>query len=115
MTAGFVSYLVGFVLRKFVAKYEDFQYRLSLPIIACCLGAIVSLVLMSELMSLFLVDTLYRFELVRQYPNCAIGALNVAAYLLGGYCATKYSVRFAHKLDLRRAKTGTIWKRTQAL
>jgi hypothetical protein len=57
LITGFVSYSVGFVLRKFVAKYEDFQFRLSLPIIACCFGAIAALVLMS----LFLLNALYHF------------------------------------------------------
>jgi hypothetical protein len=103
LIASFVWYLVGLILRRFVPRYRDFQYRLSLPIIACCLGSIVALLLMTQAMSLFLVDALYRFSLVRQYPEFIIGALNVAAYALGGYYATKYTVRLAHKLDLRQS------------
>jgi hypothetical protein len=102
LIASFVGYAVGFALRKFVQRYRDFQYRLSLPIIAYCAGSIIALLLMNQAMSLFLVDALYRLSLVRRYPEFIIGSLNVVAYALGGYCATKYTVRLAHKLDLRR-------------
>jgi hypothetical protein len=100
--ASIICYAAGFALRKFVPRYKDFQYRLSIPIVACCFGAIAALLLTTELMSLFLVDALYHFDIVRRYPAFIIGALDVAAYALGGYYATKYSVRFAHKLDMRR-------------
>jgi hypothetical protein len=100
--AGFACYLTGFILRKFVPRYRDFQYRFSLPVIACCLGSIAGLLIMTELMSLFLVDALYRLTLVRQYPEFIIGTINVAAYAVGGYFATKYTVRLARTLDLRR-------------
>jgi hypothetical protein len=102
LIASLACYLVGLILRKFVSGYDDFQYRLSLPIIACCVGSIASLLIISQLMSLFLIDALYRFELVRQYPELIIGAINVAVYAAGGYYSTKYTVRLAHKLDMRR-------------
>jgi hypothetical protein len=50
---------------------------------------------MTQAMSLFLVDALYRLSLVRRYPEFIIGSLNVLAYALGGYYATKYTVRLA--------------------
>jgi hypothetical protein len=59
---------------------------------------------MAELMSLFLVDALYHFALVRRYPIPVIGAVDVAAFALGGYFATKYTIKFARKLDLGRTK-----------
>ena len=59
---------------------------------------------MTQAMSLFLVDALYRLSLVRRYPEFIIGSPNVVAYALGGYYGTKYTVQLAHKLDLRRIK-----------
>jgi hypothetical protein len=103
LAIGFVCYLVGLVLRKFVPRYQNFQYRFSLPIIACCFGGIAALLLTAELMSLFLVDCLYRFSLVRQHPALIIGALDVTAYVLGAYYSTKYSADLARSLDLQRA------------
>ena len=100
--AGFTCYGVGLFLRIFRPGYSDFRYRLSLPIIACCVGSIVALLLMTELMSYFLLDQLYRVALVRQHPRFVIGTLDFAAYVLGGYYFTKYAVLFAHRLDLRR-------------
>jgi hypothetical protein len=100
--ASLACYLTGFYLRKFVPRYREFQYRFSLPVIAFCLGSIAGLLIMSELMSLFLVDALYHLALVRQYPEFVIGTLNFAGYALSGYLATKYTVRFARTLDLRR-------------
>jgi hypothetical protein len=71
---------------------------------------------MTQAMSLFLIDALYRLSLVRRYPEFIIGSLNVVAYALGGYYTTKYTVRLAQKLDLRRItkrdnenlQTGTV-------
>jgi hypothetical protein len=103
LIATFTCYLTGFFLRKFVSRYRDFQYRFSLPVISYCLGSIAGLLIMTQLMSLFLVDALYRLALVRQYPEFIIGIINVAAYAVGGYFATKYTVRFARTLDLRRS------------
>jgi hypothetical protein len=102
LISGFACYLAGFILRKFVSRYQDFQYRFSLPIIAYCIGSIAALILMTQAMSWFLVDALYQIPLVRQYPGFIIGTLDFAAYALGGYYSTKYVVRLAHKLDLRR-------------
>jgi hypothetical protein len=102
LIAGLACYLVGLVLRKFVPTYRDFQYRLSLPIIACCVGSIGALLVMTQSMSLFLVDALYRFAFVRQYSGFSIGGICFVGYGLGGYYSTKYTMRLAHKLDLRR-------------
>ena len=100
--AGFACYGVGLLLRVFRPGYSDFRYRLSLPIIACCVGSIAALVLMSKFMDYFLIDQLYRVALVRQHPGFVIGALDFAAYAFGGYYFTKYAVLFAHRLDSRR-------------
>jgi amino acid transporter len=102
LIASFTCYLAGFILRKFVPRYRDFQYRFSLPIIACCVGSIATLLLMTELMSYFLVEALYHFAFVRQYPEFIVGTIDFAAYVLGGYYATKHTVLLARKLDLRR-------------
>jgi hypothetical protein len=114
LIATFICDAIGFDLRKFVQRYRDFQYRLSLPIIAGCAGSIIALLLMTQAMSLFLVDALYRLSLVRRYPEFIIESLNVVAYALGGYYATKYTAQLAHRLDLSRIAKGKIkackWK-----
>jgi hypothetical protein len=99
---GFACYGVGLYLRIFRPSYRDFRYRLSLPIVAGCVGSIGALLITTQCMSLFLVDALYRLALVRQYPGFIIGTLDFAAYAFGGYYSTKYAVRLAHKLDVRR-------------
>lgn len=100
--AGFACYGVGLFLRIFRPGYSDFRYRLSLPVIACCVGSIAALLLMTEFMNYFLIDQLYRVALVRQYPRFIIGSLEFIAYVFGGYYFTKYAVLFAHRLDSHR-------------
>jgi len=86
----------------FRPNYRAFRYRLTLPIVAGCVGSIGALLIMTEMNSIFLVDALYHLALVREHPDFIFVALNVVAYAFGGYYATKYALKLAHTLDDRR-------------